>query len=186
MGKTEGQELVFLPLRDMADRHTGLTKPIADGFLEATRVCMDRHHLPPQIFSIRNGSAEINVVAEWEPADTRMQSAWANEIETTEAGACAVAIAAVEISSSLYAIRRADTGTGADYYIAPQRGGTEDLENCFRLEVSGTNNGNESYLKRLLKEKIQQAARGNSNLPAIAAVVGFQVLLILTQNLEAE
>jgi hypothetical protein len=42
--------------------------------------------------------------------------------------------------------------------------------------VSGISAGTSSDVNRRLQEKIAQAAKGKSNLPAIAAVVGFKVL----------
>lgn len=168
----------------MADRHSGLTRPIADGYVEAARVCLDRHHTSPQKFAIRNEAGSLDALAEWEPAGSRIRAAWANEIDATEAGAYAFALAAVELAEGLYAVRRAETRTGADYYIAPSGKTIEDLEDCLRLEVSGTDAGNETVVEQRLKEKIQQAAKGESNLPAIAAVVGFQVSLIILKNVE--
>lgn len=173
---------MHLPLTDMAERHSGLTKPIADGYAEAARVCLDRHHTSPQTFAIKNADRSMDALAEWEPADARIQSAWANEIDATEAGAYAFALAAVELSERLYAVRRAETRTGADYYVAPYGKTLEDLEDCLRLEVSGTNTGNEAVVERRLREKVQQAIKGDSNLPALATVVGFQASLIIIEN----
>jgi hypothetical protein len=73
-------------------------------------------------------------------------------------------------------VRRAETLTGADWYIAHDGTEIEDLESCIRLEVSGINAGASSDIRRRLREKVAQAARGNSNLPAMAAVVGFKAL----------
>lgn len=75
------------------------------------------------------------------------------------------------------------TRTGADYYIAPIGQVVEDLEDCLRLEVSGTDLG-VSEIKRRLREKVDQAFRGDSNLPALACVVGFRVQLIVIQTVE--
>ena len=36
--------LPVLPLRDMSDRHRGLTRALAESYLEAARVSLDRHH----------------------------------------------------------------------------------------------------------------------------------------------
>lgn len=78
----------------------------------------------------------------------------------------------------MFAVRRAETGTGADYYIGPQGAGMDDLEDCLRLEVSGVSDGDEKVVTKRLLEKIQQAQRGNSSLPAIAGVVGFSAKLL--------
>jgi hypothetical protein len=83
----------------------------------------------------------------------------------------------------MFAIKRADRLTGADYYIAPIGEDMEDLENWFRLEVSGTSL-DKSIVKNRLKQKVEQTKQGNSNIPAIAAVVGFRAQLILLQTVD--
>ena len=57
------------------------------------------------------------------------------------------------------------------------------MENCFRLEVSGTNL-DKAEVKKRLRIKIEQTKKGNSNLPALAAIVGFKVHLILLQTVD--
>jgi hypothetical protein len=94
-----------------------------------------------------------------------------------------VSLAAVELGKSLVAVRRAETLTGADYYVAPPGSSAEDLEACFRLEVSGTDKGNRAVMRQRLGSKLEQAAAGSSNLPAIAAVVGFRERAILIADL---
>jgi hypothetical protein len=91
---------------------------------------------------------------------------------------------ATELMLGLYAIRRAETRTGADYYVAPLDHTSEDLEDCYRLEVSGTN-ADEQEVRRRLGNKVRQAQHGQSNLPALAVVVGFRVKLIFMQAVEA-
>jgi hypothetical protein len=93
-------------------------------------------------------------------------------------------LAAVELSDELFAVRRAETKTGADYYVAPAGASPEDLEDCIRLEVSGTDRGNLSDVAQRLKKKLEQAARGACNLPAMAGVVGFRARVILLSPLE--
>jgi hypothetical protein len=44
------------------------------------------------------------ILVEWQATDERLRSAWGNEIETTEAGAYACALAAVELTDGLVAI----------------------------------------------------------------------------------
>lgn len=167
-----------LPIKDLDKRHPGLTRSIANCFLEAASVCLDRHHKPPQTFTILNGSIQIDANAKWKPSSGRNKAAWANEIDATEWGAYGFAIAAVELSEELYAIHRAETKTGADYYVAPKGNSFDDLENAFRLEVSGTASDDGSVIDSRLHLKIRQASIGNSNLPAIAIVVGFRLKLI--------
>lgn len=172
-----------LPLTNLADRHIGLTPALAESYLEAARVSLDHHHAPPQEFLLRNGSVEMASLVHWEPADARCHGAWANRDDATRDGAYAVAIAATELSLGLYTVRRAETLTGADYYVAPINEIPEDLEDCLRLEVSGTNLG-EYEVQRRLRNKVNQTLEGQSNLPAVAVVVGFQVKLIGLQIVE--
>lgn len=161
-----------LRIQDLDTRHPGLTKGVAAGYTEAARVCLARHNSPPTDLTLDRGNL-INAVAEWEAPDDRTRNAWANEIDTTEAGAYCVALAAIEITDQLVAIRRAETHTGADYYVAPKDSTAEDLEEAFRLEVSGINEASQGLVKTRLRQKLDQTARGRSSLPAIAAVVAF-------------
>jgi hypothetical protein len=175
---------VHLPLTDMADRHHGLTRALADTYLEAARVCLDRHHAPPVRFSIENGETVSQAIVMWHVTDSRIRGAWANQTDATEAGAYACALAATELTQGLFAVRRAETLTGADYYVAPFAHDPDDLEGCFRLEVSGTSSADPSDVKSRLHLKLNQAKAGRSNLPALAAVVGFSVRIIKIGLLE--
>ena len=58
--------------------------------------------------------------------------------------------------------------------MAPAGISAEDLESCYRLEVSGTDAGTLSAIETRLSQKAQQTKDGKSNLPAIASVVGFK------------
>ena len=173
----------ILPIHEMEQRHFGLTKAIAYSYTEAASLCMDRHHESPTEFHLDNSGARSITVVEWEAPDTRIRQAWANYIDTTEAGAYACVLAAVELSNDLVAVRRAETQTGADYYVALKDRIPTDLEDCWRLEVSGVDLGQESTIKQRLRSKLEQAESGNSNLPAIAGVVGFRARLILLAKL---
>lgn len=175
----------LLPLQNMAERHHALTPAIASTYLEAARVCLDRYHVSPKEFILQNDGTESIAKVEWEITDSRIQSAWANTDDTTRDGAYAVAIAATELLRGMVAVRRAETRTGADYYVAFADQDLEDLENCFRLEVSGTNL-DKSEVRKRLRIKIEQTKQGNSNLPALAAIVGFKVQLILLQTVDTE
>ena len=161
-----------LRIHDLDARHPGLTTGVALGFREAAEVCLDRHHSPPTDLTVDRGR-QITAVAEWEAPDERTKHAWANEIDTTEAGAYCVALAAIELTDDLVAVRRAETHTGADYYVAKKGTSPGDLEDAFRFEVSGINEGNQTSVKTRLRQKLEQTARGRSSLPAIAAVVAF-------------
>ncbi len=172
-----------LPLGKMYERHIGLSHSIAECYLEAARVCLDRHYTPPQEFALSDDKKEYPVQIEWEQTDERAKRAWANNDDATRDGAYACALAATELAKGMVAVRRAETRTGADYYIAPIGQTVEDLEECFRLEVSGTHLDN-SGVKTRLRSKVEQALNGDSSLPALAAVVGYRARLIMIQTVE--
>ena len=173
-----------LPLEQMADRHQALTPALAESYLEAARVCLDRHHTSPQAFTIQTKTSASQATARWNAPDDRVRGAYANRTDATEAGAYACIIAAVELVEGLFAVRRAETGTGADYYVAPVGKGIEDFEDCLRLEVSGTDAEAQSAVERRLREKVQQTLDGSSSLPAVAGVVGYPSLLIRIERVK--
>jgi hypothetical protein len=170
--------LRILPLTNMHDRYPGLTPAVAAYYCEAARVCLDRHHNPPVVFALMHEDTESQAQVQWLSTDKNVRGAWANDIDTTEAGAYAFALAGAEFMQGLVAVRRAETGTGADYYVGLPGTGINDLENCFRLEVSGVDAGHLAALKRRLDAKITQAREGHSSLPALASVVGFKAMQI--------
>ena len=173
-----------LPLYDLSARHYGLIEPLAGHCEAAARVCLDRHHTSPVHVSIRAKAVESKALVTWEKTDDRTRGALNNKTDTTEMGACGCVIAAVELTQGIYTVRRAETETGADYYVAPPGMGIEDLEGCFRLEISGMNKGNNRAVEHLLFTKIEQTKKGRSNLPAIAGVIGFEVLRILIEYVD--
>ena len=169
-------DLLHLRLDGLHERHPGLTPALGQSYAEAASVCFSRHHEPPVTVSLKHAGNDERRVVNFAVPDARVRNAHANEIDATETGAYGVSLAAVEAVSGLVAVRRAETLTGADWYIAREGTEIEDLESCIRLEVSGINAGASSDIRRRLGEKVAQAARGQSNLPAMAAVVGFKVL----------
>ena len=163
-----------LPLKNMAHRHSGLTPFLAGTYIEAASVCLDIHHTPPETFTLENDNSQSLATVDWQQPDNRCKAAWANIDDAARDGAYACALAATELIMGFYAIKRAEKLTGADYYIGPSHCTADDLEDCYRLEVSGTNMDSNEVYKRL-RNKVTQAQKGQSSLPAIAAVVGFKV-----------
>ena len=175
----------ILPLRDMHLRHRALTGPVAASHCEAASVCLSRHYWPPIAIAVEGDSQSRRVDVQWETPDARTRDAWANKVDATEAGACACVIAGVELLHGLVAVRRAHTGTGADYYVGPPGSGVDDLEDCWRLEVSGVDVGDKKAVLRRVLEKAQQTREGDSSLPAFAGVVGFAAKLLVIQKVDA-
>lgn len=175
-----------LVLEGLDGRHPGITPSLAGTYAEAARVCLDRHHTSPTVFKIDRGENSCNATTEWKETDQRVRAAWANTSDATRDGAYCVAIAAIELTEGLVAVGRAETQTGADYYLAAPNEKLEDLESSLRLEVSGVDQGNMTAVRSRLGQKVKQAQKGNSPLPAIAAVVGFQIITVVTADVKTE
>ena len=172
-----------LRFSDLATRHPGVSAGIGLSYEEAASVCLERHHTSPATFSIRDNATSSEADSSWMSPNDALKSAWANEIDTTEAGGYAVALAAVELTRGLVAIRRAETRTGADYYLDSVGAAPDDLETAIRLEVSGSAAATPAALETRLKQKLAQTEAGESNLPAMAVVVGFEPLLVLSADM---
>jgi hypothetical protein len=86
-------------------------------------------------FEIADNGVAIAADVNWGAPDARTQDAWSNTNDATRDGAYACVIAAAELTRSFFAVRRAETLTGADYYIAGTGAGVEDLEECIRLDT---------------------------------------------------
>src|ERR1035441_9343023 len=126
------------------ERHPGLTPALGQSYAEAACVCFSRHHQPPVILALNHGFTVEHSTLNFTLPDNRTKNAHANEIDATETGAYGVSLAALETVSGLVAVRRAETLTGADWYVAPNGTDSNDLEGCIRLEVSGINAGTSS------------------------------------------
>lgn len=96
-----------------------------------------------------------------------------------------MSIAAVECELGLYAISRAETGTGADYWLVkdPTK---ESLETALRLEVSGIDAGDAELVKQRLRAKVAQLVAGFSSAPGYACVVGFGAARIAIDNMASD
>jgi hypothetical protein len=175
-----------LEIQGLSDRHQGVTSALSSSYYEAACVSLDRHHNPPQqVVIIDNDTADVARLA-WEASDQRTRNAWANRDDATEAGAYCLALANAEVARGLVAVSRAQRRTGVDYYLGSADSTMEDLEATVRLEVSGTDEGNLSTIKSRLRQKLEQAGRVDSNLPALATVVAFALLRIESADVQSE
>lgn len=173
-----------LPIHGMHERHPGLSDAAASFLVEALCVCLDRHHISPADFTILTDDAERPARVEWKAADQVMQASHGNENDATRDGACACAIAALELAHSLVVITRAQQGSGADYYVAASDTDWDDLEGLTRFEVSGIDHGPISTLTARVRSKLTQLALGNSTAPGIAGVVLFDKRWIQLEDME--
>ena len=169
----------------MHQRHDGLTPEIAAGLTQAACVCLDRHYAPPTNVSIADNGQRTVASVTWDVTSDQVRAAWANELDATRDGAYAMALAGVEVITGLVGVRRAETLTGADYWLAEPDATTEHLEGRIRLEVSGVDIGGPQVIGSRLAAKLRQLERGKSGSAGIACVVGFRERLIRVGTIPA-
>jgi len=176
-----------LTFEGVAGRHPGLTDEVWDYHHQAACVCLDRHHTPPQSFSVQMDNARESYAVAWVPADTAARRAWANSTDATECGAYGVTIACAERLAGPVVVSRAEQASGADWYVAPcgcgvDENGDPDLDalGVRRFEVSGVDVG---PVGARLTEKKRQLLEGQSYLPGIAAVVGFERAIVAMESI---
>ncbi len=160
-------------------RHKGLTEDQCGTFAEAASVCLARHHTSPTVFQVETGTRASARELRWPVPSDRILRSQNNRIDATENGAYSVCLSTLEAELGLVAIQRADIRTGADWYVAKDN---EDLEQALRFEVSGLDEGDRHEVLGRLGDKVKQARRGQSDLPAIAGVVGFLAKLIAIRH----
>ena len=170
---------LFLSVSRLNNSHHGVSKELARSYAQAADICFDRHHKSPIGIAIKTKGKTIFRGYKWRKPNDRAKAAWANKDDATRDGAYGVCIASVEVAEGLFAVGRAETRTGADYYLGKTKL-AKDFERAYRLEVSGTD-GSEGDATTRLKKKLQ-TAKGKSELPAIAAVVSFRDCVVLYGN----
>lgn len=161
-----------IDLGQLSGSQAGLS-PAMGGFLaEAASVCFE-HHGHPRVFELPSTGhyQEVYEITRNElHPDSR--TSFADMQESTEYGACGVALAIIATETG-YVTERSWKGTGFDYWLGEKQTGLP-FQRAARLEVSGIINGTLGQAEVRLKEKLKQMDRSEAlGLPAIAIVVEF-------------
>ena len=164
-------------------RHPGLYEPLCRAYADAAAICFSESHTSPVEIEIRHEDSTCLRELAWDEPSGDAWASWRNSHEATEQGACSVGLATVEAELGLVALSRAETRTGADFYIALPG---QRLEEAHRLEISGTKTGMLRDLHSRLRQKVRQTRRGLSSQPALACVVGFRVKMVALASLEMQ
>ena len=127
-----------------------------------------KHSMAASIASIDIGDVHVNLIDTPGFPDFR--------------GPTLSALAAVETMAGLVAVGRAETGSGADYYLGKSGAELDDFESCYRFEVSGVDRGGVSEIRSRLRTKISQVTAAASNVPAIASVVGLATKVVVLED----
>jgi hypothetical protein len=174
-----------LLIEALHERHPGLTPVVAGYYAEGASVCLSRHHEPPTKFGIEVKEGDATASINWTVPNEAIKLSWANHDEATRDGAYAVCLATTEAVEGLVAVGRAHNRTGADYYVGTKGTSVGDFESSYRLEVSGVDRGDRAVIAQRLEQKKDQTRRGDSDLPALAAVVGFKCSLVALAYVDA-
>jgi hypothetical protein len=168
--------LVVVPRRLELDLRTrrcpNLSGAHVLALVEAATVVLGEFHASAQVDgSYEHGAERATACLRWDPPTEAVRSSNANATDATEQGAYAVALAVV-LQTGFNVVRRAETGTGADWLLAR----TEEPESFVRLEVSGM--ARTGDLPARLREKVDQL-RSAADDGGVAIVVGFEVARIM-------
>ena len=170
-------------LHELHERHPGLTEFLCKSLAEAAEVCLYRHHEPPVNIDVEYRDHQSSRTLNWSVPDEVAKKAHNNSNDATEDGAYSVSLAVLEVEVGLVTYGRTKTKTGADWWVGPPGGSLDlDFEDKIRLEVSGIDAGSLAQFQQRLRSKIQQTIDGNSDTPAIAAIVEFKEKRVALQH----
>lgn len=178
--------MIVLDLRECGVGHE-ITPAFWTSCAEAAAVTFERFHSPPpppHKCTVFNAGTEAPVELVWAAADSKTRSTHANELDATEAGAYAVAVATVHALDGWCVAGRAHHASGADWLMMKN----ENAEAFVKLEVSGIAAGvgsaGHARLRSRLTEKIAQVRKGDLERPGIAVVVGFELSRVLISEVQ--
>jgi hypothetical protein len=146
-------------------------------YAEAASVMLDRFHPappPPTAAHVFHDDEVHDAGVRWHEPDDRQRRSHANDLDATAEGAYALAFAAAAALG--YVVRyRSLHGSGSDYVVT--RLG-EPENDYWKLEVSGTAEGDDGEVRARLREKLEQVAGGDLRRPGLAAVVRFSEVVV--------
>jgi len=150
-------------------------------YAEAASVMLDRFHQappPPTPAEVTHDDDVYTAEVNWQKPDDRKRRSHANSLDATAEGAYALAFAAVTALG--YVVRyRAQHGSGSDYVVT--RVG-EPENDYWKLEVSGTAEGDDGDVRARLHEKVEQVAGGDLRRPGLVAVVRFSRVVVVLRR----
>lgn len=176
----EAEELLQTPAVELDIRDIqGMVESKASMFAaygEAARVMLWKfHNQTPIAGSWEHDGQPRSVTLTWEAPTFDMIIANGNELDATEEGAYAIAIA-IAAKLNFRVIGRVYQGSGADLLMVPVG---EPANDFYRLEVSGiARDGQDASIR--LDQKLRQLRDGDYRRPGVAVVARFETLEILS------
>lgn len=166
----------MLDLRDLSlGLMPGVTAETGASLAQAAGVCLESQGHAQGVNLRVRGDRRGNHELHWPLVTPQAQRSWANEDNATEDGAAGVAVLLAREEIGYVVVERANRGTGFDYWLGSQSEEVAPYE--AKMEVSGIRNGDETDIRRRVREKMEQIARPvppvAPNLPAYAVVTEF-------------
>lgn len=163
---------IMIDLKVLADGMPGLTPALGQMLAEAASVCLDSHQHISKTNIYLIGDEENTCELMWEKPDIQTKRAYDDLQESTEFGACGIAILLSLKILKKFVIGRSRKGTGFDYWLSDIN---ESIffEGKVRLEVSGILNGNNNSLEYRVTQKINQISKYPNPATGYVAVIEF-------------
>ncbi len=156
-----------------------LTREICDFFSQAAAVCLDnQNHTPGGLLKVE-GDLSTQFQLSWQPVTPQMRDSWEDMQDTTEDGACGLAILMIQKLTEYKVIKRSRKQTGFDYWLGAKEDDNYPFQAKARLEISGLLKGSNRQIDQRVRNKIEQVKPSNYlKLPAYIVVVEFSTPLV--------
>jgi len=160
-----------LKLQTLGNGVTALLKEYEACLGSAAGVCLEDQGHTPTVKMQVTGCRKDVFALDWRPIPDEAKRTWENEQQTTEFGACGVALLLARSIAQIKAFRVSRKPSGFDFWMT-SRDSVYPFQQCARLEVSGIRCGSEMKKSRL-QEKIDRLHRYPNPVPAFIIIIEF-------------
>ncbi len=152
----------------------GITRDYANVISACAGICLTHHGHPTPVELKIDGDTEQVISLSWREATATEMACYgvAQDSDVIRWGAECVAVRLAARLLGLEVIKKAQKGTGIDFWLGDAKLRHFGMQDLIRLEVSGILEDNESEYRRRLREKLAQMAPTDPE-PGFAVVVMF-------------
>lgn len=161
----------LLDLDELARGMPGIPPAVGASMAQAASVCReDQRHSQGTLLTVE-GMVAVSLQLTWPEVSDQVRRYWNDPDETTEYGACGVALLLIRQQTPYTVVERSWKGTGFDFWL-----GDED-DRLFQkkawLEMSGIRKGTDRMIRKRLREKLGQTSSSDDNLTGYLVIVEF-------------